>query len=126
MSKLASTFSDKHAQRGVHHVPMSYPDPRSILAANMRRIIGASQPPGAKLNVSAWANQKDLDVKLIERMTKASHAVTIDTLQKVAEACGLQPWQLLVEDMNPADPGMAPISESERALLKRLRGLLGD
>jgi hypothetical protein len=52
--------------------------------------------------------------------------VTLDKLQEVADACGLKPWHLLYEELDPESPPDAPVSESDRAMLRKLRRLLGD
>ena len=69
---------------------------------------------------------KGLDVRMIDRLAKGEHAVTLDKLDEIASACGLQAWQLLIEDLNPAEPVDAPISAEERAMLAKLRRLLDN
>lgn len=103
---------------------MATQHPRETLAANINRLIDRDTPPGERRSVLGWARQKGLDVKLIERMAKGLHSVTIDKIDEVAQACGLQAWQLLLEDLDPSSPPDAPISEEERAMLRKLRRLL--
>ncbi len=103
---------------------MTFDRSRAILAANLKRLIDADTPKGARPSVRAWALGKGLDVRLIDRLAKGQHAVTLDNLERVAEACGLQAWQLLLDDLDPASPPEAPITEEERAMLKKLRRLL--
>lgn len=98
---------------------MSYP--RAILAANLRRMIDS-----AEMSVRAWATARGLDVKMIDRLTKGQHAVTLDKLDEIASAVGLKPWMLLIEDLDPSNPPDAPISEEDRAMLVKLRRLLAD
>ncbi len=97
---------------------------RGILATNLRRLIERDTPRGEKQSVRAWALAKGLDVRMIDRLTKGQHAVTLDKLEEIAQACGLQTWQLLLEDLDPSSPPDAPISDEDRALLKRLRRML--
>lgn len=97
---------------------------RGVLAANLRRLIERDTPRGERVSVRAWATGKGLDVRMIDRLTKGQHAVTLDKLQEIAEACGLQAWQLLVDDFDPASPPDSPISDEDRALLRRLRRML--
>lgn len=92
---------------------------RAILANNVRRLIAKEQT-----SVRAWALARELDVKLIDRLVKAENAVTLDKLAEIAEACGLQPWQLLIEDFDPVEPPSMPISEEERKTIQRLRRIL--
>ena len=97
---------------------------RAILAANLNRMIDKATVGGSKRSVRGWALGRGLDVKLIDRLSKGEHAVTLDQLEKIAEACGLKPWHLLIEDLEPSQPPDAPITEEERRLLTRLRRLL--
>jgi len=108
-------------------VRMSTSTLRAILAANLKRLIDyEAQRLNIEPTVNAWALRRELNVRLIDRLTKAENAVTLDKLQEIADACGLQPWQLLLEDFDPAQPADAPITEQERSLLKRLKKLLGE
>jgi transcriptional regulator with XRE-family HTH domain len=97
---------------------MSYP--RAILAANLRRMIDSEE-----MSVRAWATKRGLDVRMIDRLTKGEHAVTLDKLDELASAVGLKPWMLLIEDLDPTNPPDAPISDEDRAMLVKLRRLLG-
>lgn len=94
---------------------------RAILADNLRRMIDRSGH-----SVRAWALERELDVKLIDRLTKGAHGVTLDKLEEVAAACGLQSWMLLIPNLDADSPPDAPISESDRAMLARLRRLLDN
>ena len=105
---------------------MSAATPRDILAKNLRTMIEKATPPGERLSVRAWALGKDLDVRMIDRLTKGQHAVTLDKLDEIANACGLKAWQLLVEDLDPAAPPDSPMSEEDRAMLRKLRRLIGS
>lgn len=99
---------------------------RAILAANINKLIDHDLARGERRSVRAWAKGKGLDVKLIDRLTKESNGITLDKLQMVADACGLQTWQLLLEDLDPKNPAEPPVTLAERALIKRLRGLLDE
>jgi hypothetical protein len=105
---------------------MSTSDLRSVLAANLNRMIDLDTPAGAKRSVRAWAMSKGVDVRLIDRLTKGQHAVTLDTLDTLATDLGLKPWQLLLPDLDPQAPADAPMSQDDRDMLRKLRRLLGD
>jgi hypothetical protein len=100
--------------------------PRDILARNIRRQIDHDTPKGSKASVRGWALGKGLEVKLVERLVKNSHAVTLDSLQTVAEACGLQAWHLLLENFAPGESLDAPVTEEDRKMLRKLRRLLDE
>ncbi len=105
---------------------MSSATSRDILARNLRRMIELATPKGEKQSVRAWALGKGLDVRMIDRLTKGQHAVTLDKLQDIADACGLQAWHLLVDDLDPTAPPDAPMSEEDRQMLRKLRRLIGE
>ena len=70
--------------------------------------------------------KRELDVRLISRLVKGEHAVTLDVLDRLASALGLQAWHLLLPDLDPTTPPDAPISEADREMLRKLRRLLGN
>ena len=93
---------------------------RDILAANLRKMVDKE----AEGSVRAWAMARKLDVRLIDRMTKGEHAVTLDKIELVASACGIPSWQLLLPDFEPGKKIEAPITDADRELLARLKHLL--
>ena len=99
---------------------------RDILADNLRRLIARDARPGERLSIRAWAMGRGLDVRLIDRLTKRKHAVTLDKLEELAAAVNMEPWQLLFPDLDPSSPPDAPISNDERQVLARLRRLLSE
>lgn len=92
---------------------------RAVLAANVMRMID-----NECLSVRGWAMAKGLDVRMIDRMTKAATSVTLDKIEEVAAACGLEPWELLLPGLQPGQRMDAPITEADRQLLSRLKHLL--
>ena len=94
---------------------------RDILSENLTRMIASS-----KLTRRGWAIGKGLDVKLVERLVKGGNAVTLDKLEQVASACGLQAWHLLIPDLDPNNPPAANITDEDRAMLAKLRRLLDE
>lgn len=89
-------------------------------------MIDADTPKGQRPSVRAWALGRGLNVRLVDRLVKGKHAITLDKLEELATACGLKPWHLLVDDLDPASPPDQPVSEDDRALLRRLRRLLDE
>jgi hypothetical protein len=124
MSNRASFFLDALVSPAMsqRHIldAMTKTTSRDILAENLRRFREADGDP----SVRAWALRKGLDVKLIERLTKNSHSVTLDKLEEVAAACGLQAWQMLIPGIDPENPPQGNITAKDRALLARLHGLI--
>jgi hypothetical protein len=61
-----------------------------------------------------WALGKKLPVKTVERIENAMHAITLDTLDLVAEAAGVEPWQLI-----------APLPQEVAEIAARLARIAG-
>lgn len=99
-------------------------DLRAILAANLRRMIERHASAGTKPSVRAWANSKEVSVRLIDRLVKGQHAITLDKLQELADALGLKPWHLLLPDLDADNPPKDALSPEDAALLKRIRRML--
>lgn len=112
---------DKVDERARDNRRVKKNDSRTILADNLRRMISAEGT-----SVRAWAIAKGLDVRFIDRLTKGSHAVTLDKLEEVAAALGCEPWHLLLPGFNPDEPPEAPVSAEDKVLLARLRRMLGS
>lgn len=107
-------------------MPLMTPStPRAILAANLRRRIDADSRKGEKLSIRAWALGKGLDVRMIDRLLKGQHAITLDKLDEIASALGLSAWHLLIEDLDPAGVPEAPLSAQDREMLTKIKRLLG-
>lgn len=104
---------------------MRGPRSRDVLAANLRKMIEAEASKGDRPTVRSWALKRGLSVRTVDRLTKAEHAVTLDILDEVAAACGLQAWQLLTQTAAPSGPpDSALLTSEDRALLDRLKRLL--
>ena len=98
---------------------------RRILADNIARMIGGSDGQ-VRGKVRGWALANQLDVRKIDRLVKQDFVTTVDTLDEIAAAIGCQPWQLLVPNMNLADPPMLVMSKSEREIYDRIRKLIEE
>lgn len=62
--------------------------------------------------------------KTIERMMAGTHATTLDSLEAVAVALNVRPWQMLVDGMNARDlPQLRKPEGEEAELYQRLEHL---
>ncbi len=89
-----------------------------ILAENIRQLVWRhhDKTHGAKEkrpSVNAWAIARGLDDKIVHRVL-GPRSITVVTLEHIAQAEGLAPWQLLVPDLNPESP--PPIANELSAL----------
>lgn len=71
-------------------------DPKKVLASNIRRLLRLGNESGVskliKLGISNGNAQRAL---------KGETAIGLDVLAQLAAKLGVQPWQLLVEDLDP-------------------------
>jgi hypothetical protein len=104
--------------------PMDQRHPRETLASNINALIDSETPKGERRSVRAWALKKGLDVRLIDRISKGEHAITIDKLDEIAKALDLKPWHLLMDEFEPGKHPPAVMTDVEQDLLEKLKALL--
>lgn len=102
---------------------------RDILSQNLRKLIEdakTSKPQlGAIKKVAERSSElthgtTTLSKSRVGRIAKGSHPTDIDALNDLAQVFGLQPWQLLVENLNPkALPHLA-----DAALLSQIKQIV--
>ena len=96
---------------------------RAILSENLRRLMAhakETQPHLSAIRKVAAASNGRLTNGTVGRIAAGSHTTDIDTLADLAEVFGLQPWQLLVENLNPkALPHLA-----DAALLSQIKQIV--
>lgn len=86
------------------------PTPREVLSANLRALM-KERPELGTIRKIADASGTTLSNGKVGRIYAASHTTDIDTLKHLADVFGLEPWQLMVENLNPeALPRLADAS----------------
>jgi hypothetical protein len=106
-----------------YSLPMPESDARKILWTNVQALMdwrygGESQ--GRFIKDTGCGNGT------ITRIKQQRTSVGIETLQKIARAYGLEPWHLLVPGLDPTNPPVVWLTETERELYKRLKVLAQD
>lgn len=96
---------------------------REILSKNLRSLIEDARDSrphlGAIRKVAEHSGGK-LTNGTVGRIAAGTHTTDIDTLADLAEVFGLQPWQMLVENLNPkALPHLA-----DAALLSQIKQIV--
>jgi hypothetical protein len=87
------------------------PSPREVLSANLKALMAADPDRAGTIKKVAAASGTALSNGKVGRIYAASHTTDIDTLQHLAAVFGLEPWQLLVNGLNPdALPRLADAS----------------
>ena len=62
-----------------------------------------------------------LDQKTVWRMINETNSATIESVGKVAAAFGLATWQVLVPGLDPSNPPVVAMTETERQFYTRLK-----
>ena len=94
---------------------------KDTLAGNIRAMIEKDDP--VKKSVNGWAKSKKLVQKKVDRIVKAETAVSLDTLDELAEALGIMAWQLLIPGLDTSNPPHLAVTSTELALYQRLKDL---
>jgi len=92
---------------------------RGVLADNLEALMTSGSP----LSSSPKLEQKSgVAIATINRIRRKESGATIDSLDAIAAAYDLEPWQLLIRNMDPKNPPVvAGVSEQEKALYERLQ-----
>jgi hypothetical protein len=77
--------------------------PRQVLSQNLRALM-QRHPELGTIKRIAEASNSTLSNGKVGRIYAASHTTDIDTLKDLAAVFDLEPWQLLVSDLNPDAP----------------------
>jgi transcriptional regulator with XRE-family HTH domain len=97
---------------------------RDILAANLKLLMEHHQE---LRTLKQLVKASGMTNGTLDRIRRAATSVGVDELKPLAEVFDLQPWQLLVEGLDPKDPPvLAQQSERERELYSRLRSVAED
>lgn len=85
-----------------------------------------STKPGPNSQM-ALAKRSGVAQATIGRILREETGVTIDTLDELAKAYGLEGWQLMVAGMDPTNPPVIQaVTKEERELYKRLKSAIDD
>lgn len=101
--------------------------PREILARNLVALMKARPELSTFPKITAAGGPTN---GTLDRIRRAESAAKVDELERLASVFKLEPWMLLVPDLDPADPprlrtGARPMSEAElrETLLMAAEGL---
>ena len=104
--------------------------PRAVLRRNLKALMDKAKKDGDRERASQIQLGKKAGVSqaTIGRiLSEDGEDSGIETIAKLAEAFGLEAWQLMVAGMVPENPPvLQPVSKAERALYERLKELAKD
>jgi hypothetical protein len=90
---------------------------RETLAENLIALMSATPECGTEKLLRKRAK---VGGGTVDGARQAKSAVTLDSLDKLAKAFGLEAWQLLVPNLNPRNRPVIHLTESERHFYARL------
>lgn len=92
---------------------------RQILAENLAKLMSSRPELDSQPKVAA---RSGLGQTSISRLLRQDASATTDSLDQIARAFGMEPWQLLVRGLEPFNmPRLKTVPERELELLDRLR-----
>lgn len=74
-----------------------------------------------EINLYRLAKDAKIGTGGAARLKAAKSATRISTLEKVGKLWKLEPWQLLMPDLDPSNPPVFVMSEKEKDLYDRLK-----
>ena len=87
-----------------------------LVAANVRALIAYHQQ-----SINAFCRSRGLVQTTVNRLVSGKMNPTATVIADIANAVGLQPWQLLVPDLDPRNPPvLRTISPAEADLYRKL------
>lgn len=104
---------------------MGKPPPiRAVLAANLRALMSRQHPEMTEHELARLAKRHggELSQSTVHRMLHGQTSCGVDHLATLAMVFELEPWQLLVPDLDPTDPPvLASVSKRLEAFQATLR-----
>lgn len=75
---------------------------------------------------NALAKLAEVDQKSVWRIMRHEQSPTIDMLEKLAKPFGLHAWQLLIPNLDPKNPPVFVMTDTERELYCRLARMASE
>ena len=98
--------------------------PRAVLAINLKALMKIKGGPNSQ---SALGKKSGVAQATIGRILNEESAASIETVDDLARAYGLEGWQLLVPGMDPTNaPVLMAATPAEKALYDRLKAAVAD
>lgn len=98
-------------------------NPATILRDNVEALLRKHNHVNQAGDV-VWHKMKTdykIGVGTYQRVQQAKTSIGINVVAKIAHAFHLEPWQLMVPNLDPSNPPVFALTESERNLYRKLR-----
>ena len=94
---------------------------RDILAINVKSLMDREFAESSSRPV-ALAKRAGLSLSTVQRLLSAETGATIDSIESVALALGVSPYQLLIPELSPDNPQvLAGVTAAEKRLYSNIR-----
>lgn len=94
---------------------------RKVLSDNLKRLMDAHDMKQKPVAEAAKRQGFAIDQTYVGRILNMEVAATIEKVESIAAAFGLQPWQLLVPHLDPNNPPVVHIDPAEQRLYERIK-----
>jgi hypothetical protein len=98
-------------------------DPITVLRSNVEALLIHAKyvKKDGTPNWHAFVKASKLPAGNVQRISEAQTSIGIALVGKVAACFGLEAWQLLLPGLDPSNPPVFVMTESERSLYRRFR-----
>ena len=96
--------------------------PAEIIADNLRTLKKDRQIASD----NAMAKLAEVDQKSVWRIMRHEQSPTIDMLEKLAKPFGLHAWQLLIPNLDPKNPPVFVMTDTERDLYCKMARMASE
>ena len=97
---------------------MTPSDSKTVLWRNVSALM---KKRWGRENLSRLARDAAIGPGSATRIKEKRTSVGLDVLEKVAACFGLQPWQLLIVDLDPENLPVAPLTQQDAIKIERMR-----
>ncbi len=104
----------------LQHAHKMQKNSRTILAENLAKLMMLDDPE-RKIAQKDMGKMAGCNQRTIGRILSKDMGATVDTLDGIAKAFGLHTWQLMTPDLDPSNPPINHMTESEKKLYERMR-----
>lgn len=96
---------------------MAKPDLKAVLWQNVKSLM---QYHWQKENLSELSRRAGVGLATCDRVKKQQTSVGTDVLEQLAQAFDLQAWHLLTPNLDPANPPVIWLTQTERDLYEKM------
>jgi transcriptional regulator with XRE-family HTH domain len=105
-------------------VTLALMESKKLLAGNLRALMAyAADTKSGPDSLKRLSRETGLSRATLRAILTETASPAADTLAMIARAYGLETWQLLFPHLDPANPPVVPVTETEKELTRRLQAV---